>query len=128
MEYCPSCGQPLEDGAAFCAECGRPVDPASPGGSGYGAAGAPNTAYNGYYAPAQVPYKKTTIQIIAEVFMILGIISSCWLLIPLAWTIPMTVAVFRRHKRHDHIGTGLKVCTLLFVNLIAGIILLCDND
>ena len=118
MKYCPNCGQQIEDNAVFCSVCGKAVAPQN-------AAEVQNPVYNG---SAPEPAKKTTIQIIAEVFMILGIISSCWLLVPLAWTIPMTVAVFRRHKRQEHIGTGLKVCILIFESLIAGILLLCDNN
>lgn len=36
-------------------------------------------------------------------------------LIPLCWTIPMTVHYFHCTNNHLPIGTGFKVCTLLFV-------------
>ena len=49
------------------------------------------------------------------------------LLVSLVWTIPMTVFAFRRLNAHEYIGTGFKICILLFHNLIAGIILLCMN-
>ena len=49
------------------------------------------------------------------------------LLVSLVWTIPMTVYAKNRLNAHEYIGTGFKICTLLFHNLIAGIILLCMN-
>ena len=48
-------------------------------------------------------------------------------LIPLAWQIPMTVHVFKARARGTAIGTAFKVCTLLFVSLISGILLLVDK-
>ena len=49
------------------------------------------------------------------------------LLVSLVWTVPMTISASGRLKAHEYIGTGFKICTLLFHNLIAGIILLCMN-
>lgn len=65
----------------------------------------------------------------AKVFCVLGCIlmGFCYL-IPLAWCIPMTVAIFGRMNRGEPVGVGLKVCTLLFLSLIGGILLLCMND
>lgn len=64
-----------------------------------------------------------------KVFMILGCISmAAFYLVPLCWTIPMTVHYFRSVKNHRHIGTGFKVCSLLFVSLIGGILMLCDKE
>ena len=51
-----------------------------------------------------------------------------WLLIPLCWCIPMTVSVYKAYKGKKDLSTGFKVCTLLFVSLVGGILLLCDND
>jgi len=40
----------------------------------------------------------------------------------------MTVVYFRKVKNHEPIGTGFKVCSLLFVSLVGGILMLVDND
>lgn len=66
--------------------------------------------------------------IASKIFLILGCISSGWLLIPLAWTLPITISICGKLKRGEHIGTGLKIAALLFVNLIGGILLLCRSD
>ena len=73
----------------------------------------------------------------AFAFMIIGIILTCicdyfiypWLpLLHLAIGIPMTIYYYK--KAQDGIaavGTGFKVCTLIFVSFVAGIIMLTDN-
>lgn len=43
-------------------------------------------------------------------------------------SIPITISVFHRLRDNRPVGTGLKVCALLFVSLIGGICLLCMND
>ncbi len=66
-------------------------------------------------------------QTAAKIFMILACIATGWLLIPLCWTIPMTVHYFHCVRDGRPAGTGFKICVLLFVNLIAGILMLCDG-
>ena len=63
---------------------------------------------------------------IIEASFSIGYIIGC--LIPLAWQIPMTVVVGKKMKTGEQIGTGFKVCVLLFVNIIAGILLLCRQE
>lgn len=62
-----------------------------------------------------------------SVFVGVAIYLGVCCLIPLAWTIPMTVSIFKKFKNNQPISTGLSVCTLLFVSIIAGIILLVAN-
>ena len=40
----------------------------------------------------------------------------------------MTISYFKRISERRPIGTAFKVCTLLFVNLLAGIFLLCEQE
>ena len=79
-------------------------------------------------AVSAAPQKDDTMETVVKVFLILGCISMGWAIIPLAWCIPITATVFKRFKNGEPVGTGLKICTLLFVNLIAGICLLCIDD
>lgn len=65
---------------------------------------------------------------VAKVFMILSCIGAGISLIPLCWMIPMTVHYFNAVKEHRPVSVGFKVCTLLFVNIISGIVMLCDNE
>lgn len=112
--FCPNCGAETTNSAAFCMRCGCPVS------SGQTMAAQP---------PAPSPVvRDEAMCTVTKVFLILGCISIGWLLIPLAWCIPITVRVFQSLNYGWPMSTGLKVCTLLFVNLIAGILLLCMNE
>ncbi len=63
------------------------------------------------------------LRLVAKIFMLLGCISYGAALIPLFWTIPMTVHYWRCVKEGKPVGTAFKICSLLFVNLIAGILM-----
>ncbi len=105
MKYCTKCGAELHDEAVVCPRCG--------------------CATSDYKAHSS---KIDDMTLLIKIFMIIGCVCSGFgLLLPLAWTIPMTVVVCRRLDNHEPIGTGLKVCTLIFCSLIAGILLLCTN-
>lgn len=109
MKYCTHCGAEIMDDAVICVHCGCKVESKS-------AAATATSSSNSVLAT------------IVKIFMILSTISLGFLLIPLAWCIPMTVSVFGKLDRKETIGTGMKVCVLLFVDKIAGICLLCMND
>ena len=108
MKYCVHCGAEIHDEAIICVNCGCKVAPAHP------AVAAANT--------------DDTMAIVIKVFLILGCLAQGWLVLPLAWCLPITISIFHALRDKKPIGTGLKVCALLFVNLIAGICLLCVND
>lgn len=53
---------------------------------------------------------------------------SIMALLPLWWEIPMTVHLGKRNHDGLPVGTAFKVCALLFVGLIPGILLLVDSN
>lgn len=120
MKYCSNCGTQLSDNAAFCSGCGSRIEQPA-----YQANYQPN--YQPAYV-AQTPKKDDTMSIVVKVFLILGCVAQGWAILPLAWCLPITITIFNRLRDNQPISTGLKICTLLFVNLIAGICLLCMND
>lgn len=109
MKYCTHCGAQINDEAMICMNCGC------------------STKANeiSHYT---VSRKDETSETIIKVFLIIGCLSLGWALLPLAWCIPLTVSIFGKMKRNESIGTGMKICTLLFVSRIAGIWLLCMDD
>lgn len=109
MKYCAYCGNEMYDEAVVCVRCGRSVIQAP-------------------IQPMPVKQEDDTLMIVVKIFLILGCISQGWAIIPLAWCLPITISIFKRFKERRPIGTGLKICALLFVNLIAGICLLCMNN
>ena len=111
MKYCTHCGKEILDEAVICPHCGCKVETPS--------------------SPIIEEEDKKIFALIIKIFMVIGCVASGWTLIPLLWTIPMTVHVFKRLDAREPIGVGFKICVLLFVNLVAGIMLLCmdlDKD
>lgn len=92
----------IDDSAAYCPYCGAPT--------------------------GEKRDNDSMLTTIAQIFMVIGCVAGAPLLLPLCWSIPMTVSYFRRVKERRPIGIGFKVCTLLFVSLVAGIMMLCDGD
>ncbi len=44
------------------------------------------------------------------------------------WYLMTTIKVYKYYQGYTTFGVGYKICVLLFMNLISGILLLCDND
>jgi len=65
-----------------------------------------------------------TLRLIAFILCLLSTVSISWLLIPLAWMIPMTVVSWGIYKGTKNNTVAFGVCTLIFLNLVAGILLL----
>lgn len=106
--------------------------PAQPGAlsttpvpTAYGSTGAQTAATTA--APAAL-YPMTesdrTMRLIAFILNLLTCIGLGVLIIPLAWMVPMTVHSWGIYKGTKPNTTAFGVCTLLFLNLISGILLL----
>lgn len=141
---CSCCGNEVKEDERYCNQCGQnnegyvernPIEKVE----------IYHQSSNNTYSQPQPTYQQTNIYqqtnyqvtkpdsgvtIAAKVFMILGtiIMALSTYLIGLAWCIPMCVYYFNRVKDGRSIGTGFKVCTLLFVSLLGGILMLCDKD
>ncbi len=117
MKFCSKCGTQLVDDAIVCTGCGCAVAtvPAAPVATAEIMAEAPSKNVSG-------------ITTAAKVLMVLGTIMTGIYIIPLAWCIPMTVSYFNRIRDGRPISTGFKVCSLLFVSMIGGILMLCDKE
>lgn len=117
MKFCSKCGRQLPDDAVFCDKCGSAVshDPF-------------DTVPVGNVNSQPKVRRDDTAVLVIKIFMILGCLSMAALLIPLAWCIPMTVSYFRKAESGEPLSVGYKICTLIFVSLVAGIIMLCMDD
>lgn len=106
---CKKCGAEINDDAVVCVKCGCTVTE----------------------TPTQInPAKKSAskLQIAAKIFMIIACISLGWSIIPLLWLIPMTTSYNRKIENGEPISLGFKICTILFSNPIAGILMLIDGQ
>lgn len=82
-------------------------------------------------AATPVTYSMTdtdrTLRLIAFILNLLTAIGCCWLIIPLAWQVPMTVRSYGIYKGTKPNTVAMGVCTLIFVNIISGVLLLCSK-
>lgn len=65
-----------------------------------------------------------TLRLIAFIFNIISCVTFGWIIIPLAWMVPMTVISWGTYKGTKKNTVAFGVCTLLFLNIISGILLL----
>lgn len=89
-------------------------------------------AYNQPQPPYQQPYTAPsyandtdkTLRLIAFILNILSCIAGAFAIIPLAWMVPMTVHSWGIYKGTKPNTVAFGVCTLLFLDLISGILYL----
>lgn len=110
MKYCVNCGNELADETVICPKCGSYNDRADQV--------VENKSVN----------SNSGLKTAALIFMILGTVASVIYIVPLAWCLPMTISYAKRSRNNEYISTAFKVCSLLFVSLVAGILMLCDNS
>ena len=113
MKFCQSYGAEIHENAVICVKCGCAIP------------------------SERVIYKErnNTLLNISKIFLILSSII-CFILslftgifiIPFAWCLTITIMICNRIKQGKPIGIVLKICALLFVNIISGILLLCCPD
>ena len=70
----------------------------------------------------------STLRKVARVFIIVCCVLECFFIIPLAWCLPMTIALNRRILKNEPISLGFKICTLIFLSTVGGILLLIDTS
>ena len=141
--FCPSCGAPLEAGQP------APAPLSAPAGNAPQPQAQPRAQQDGITAafgtPAPTKSNDKGLRLAAFIVDIcvlayLGIVAvstfslfskamaeTIIALVPLAWTIPMTVLVWGTYKGKYRNTIALGVCHILFFNIISGILLLCSK-
>lgn len=131
--YCIHCGNEIADDAVVCVHCGRWVEAqkAVPvkveKGDGRGlriavfilmiVACVINAVYSAINGVTLAPDEQLR-----------GTIAFLFAVLPLTWCVPMTVIYFIKFRNKEKVGTAFKVCTLIFVSMISGILMFCDNN
>ena len=108
MKFCKHCGKELVDEAVVCTGCGCSTDDTDATNKASGKASGLSTA--------------------AKIFMIIGTVISGFAIFPLAWCLPMTLVYCSKIKHSKPVSLGFKVCSLLFVSQLGGILMLCDHN
>ncbi len=105
--FCIHCGKELNDQAVICPFCGVPTD-----------------NYNVF----QKESSSSSIQTVTKIFLIIACVFSIFsFFIPLAWCLPMTLHYSKCVENGEKVSTSFKVCTLLFVSIISGILMFCEE-
>lgn len=125
--FCKNCGNQLDDNAVICVKCGCLIDE----GVVIQKKQAEQQTEQQVETPKKVQSKTSaneTLGLVAKILMIISCVFTGFYLIPLCWTIPMTVSLSKKLKNKEDISVAFKICILLFVNTISGILLLCMKD
>ena len=111
MRFCPTCGTQHIEEAVVCPNCGCALSDNLISASKKNVSG---------------------LRTAAKVLMIVGTVMTAlipyFMIYSLAWTLPMTLSYCKKLRNNEPVGTGFKVCSLIFVSLPAGILMLCDNE
>ena len=120
MKYCPNCGNPLNDNDRYCQICGAKIDiDDMASGTNKKVARDSNKVEK---------KEKSELKTVIKVLMIICTVFSGFAIIPLCWTIPMTVSYSRKIEKGEDVSLAFKICTLLFMNTIIGILMLVDDE
>ena len=141
MKYCKKCGNKMVDDAVVCVKCGCYVDKnlSQEGGEQFCAyCGFPLSVSTDVCVRCGTPVLKNTKTLksystgmvtVIKVFLTLACVFKIAAAhVCLLWMLPMTISLFKKMNKSEPIGVGFKVCTLIFVSFIAGILLLCLGD
>ena len=75
-------------------------------------------------APTTTNDSDKNLKLAAYIFMLISTIFAGFAIIPLAWMLPMTIISYGIYKGTKKNTVAFGVCSLLFVSLIGGILLL----
>lgn len=109
-KFCVHCGAEVNPQAVVCIHCGCSL---------------PKTNVTSSNGNSDL---KEVFRTLIKVFMIIGVVVNAFALIPLIWCIPMYKKVNKYLEGTETLSVGYKVCVLLFVNFVAGVLLLVDEN
>ena len=128
MKFCADCGAQIDDNAIFCGNCGKATsEQQATNNNNY-------QDFQGYqtYPTPEEPAKKELSGLgkAAKILTVIGAIltSISTYCLGFIWCIPMVLSFNKKIKRGEKISTAFKVCILLFVSSVGGILMLCDPD
>ena len=116
MKYCTKCGASMEDDASFCPHCGAKVD------------GGQTIEPEPAQVNTKIKKRDSTVMTVALILCIINTVLCGFALIPLIWMVPLTVALNKKINNKEPMSVAFKVVILIFVELIAGILLLVGDD
>ena len=150
VKTCSVCGKELEEETNFCPICGNPLTtPKSEIKEDANQESTPPTTQSESDNKEETKQESTpptpqgfgAIIFFMTLSCVLGLILGCVYgsygdytsiltvgILPLIWKIPMTAHFYNSATTSKKLSTTFKVCTLLFVSTISGIIMLSNKD
>ena len=120
--YCHHCGKEVENGNKFCPYCGALQDRYSEDDY-YGEREA-NLEKPKTVKPEVSSEAQTGLDLAVKIFMVLSCVAFGFAVIPLIWMVPMTIHTFHKADNNEEYGIGFSICSLIFVDLVAGILMI----
>ena len=118
--FCHHCGKEVENGNKFCPSCGALQDNYSDDDR-YEEAEVVNSSKKDDKVASEA---QTGLDLAIKILMVLSTVAFGFFLIPLIWTVPMTMHAFKQAEKNEPYGIGFSICSLIFVNTIAGILMI----
>ena len=114
--YCRFCGKEISNDAAYCPYCGEKQDVIEA------------DIKSEHTTVVEKKKRNDTLATLGLVFCIISTVIGGFLIIPLCWMLPMTISINNSIKEDREISLAMKICTMLFVNLLAGLFLLLADE
>lgn len=118
--FCHHCGKEVENGNKFCPSCGALQDNYSDDDR-YEEAEVVNSSKKDDKVASEA---QTGLDLAIKILMVLSTVAFGFALIPLIWMVPMTMYAFKQAEKNEPYGIGFSICSLIFVNTIAGILMI----
>lgn len=121
--YCSHCGTQNDINSTFCYNCGEKLEK-----SNFTSSSNKETYTTQQKSTTKYKKSKNGLGVVGFVFCLIETITLGWLLVPLAWMIPLTIKVYNHVYKGEELTTGMKVVILLFVSLLGGLFLLLEDS
>ena len=136
MPYCPYCGSEVPSESKFCPSCGKNLgelnnSEESTSNFDNDSSSSKSRFSNSYSTNKDSSSGKSDLKMVAFVLCVITCVVYAVTIVGLfglIWCLPMTLKINKANKENEPLSTGFKVCVLLFVNTLAGVLLLVDKD
>ena len=120
--YCHHCGKEVENGNKFCPYCGALQDRYS---DDYRYEERKDEYEESKTSSSKVASEaQTGLDLAVKIFMVLSTVAFGFAIIPLIWMVPMTIHAFHKADNNEEYGIGFSICSLIFVDVVAGILMI----
>lgn len=128
--YCSHCGAQNSSDSTYCYNCGEKLLKLDENNINQTTSSYKQDYNYKNNTKSSKTYKSSSNSLgsVAFVFCLLRTILLSWTIVLLIINIFLTIKVYNHVYKGEELTTGTKVCVLLFTSIIAGVLLLCEQD